>query len=93
MTLGPQYLANASAGTDAIVEVAAEDEGTALPAVLVVDEVAALLRVNRKTVYEALARGDIPGARRIGRTYRISRDAVLGWLHGQARVSHSRRNR
>ena len=34
-----------------------------IPVVLTVDELAALLRVNRKTVYEALARGEIPGAR------------------------------
>ena len=64
------------------------------PSVLTVDELAALLRVNRKTVYDALARGEIPGARRIGATYRILRDAVLEWLaSGQDRVSRSRRNR
>lgn len=64
------------------------------PAVLTVDELAALLRVNRKTVYDALGRGEIPGARRIGATYRILRDAVLEWLaSGQDRVSRSRRFR
>jgi excisionase family DNA binding protein len=64
------------------------------PPVLTVDELAALLRVNRKTVYDALSRGEIPGARRIGSTYRILRDAVLDWLaSGQDRVSRSRRNR
>jgi len=47
------------------------------PAILTVDELAALLRVNRKTVYDALSRGEIPGARRIGGRYRILRDAVL----------------
>jgi excisionase family DNA binding protein len=62
--------------------------------VLTVDELAALLRVNRKTVYDALGRGEIPGARRIGATYRILRDAVLEWLaSGQDRVSRSRRFR
>jgi hypothetical protein len=30
------------------------------PSVLTVDEVAGLLRVNRKTVYELIARGEIP---------------------------------
>lgn len=64
---------------------------SSLPAVLTVDEFAALLRLNRKTVYDALARGDIPGARRIGGTYRILRDAVIDWLaSGQARVSRKR---
>jgi excisionase family DNA binding protein len=64
------------------------------PSVLTVDELAALLRVNRKTVYDALARNEIPGARRIGASYRILRDAVLEWLaSGQDRVARSRRNR
>jgi excisionase family DNA binding protein len=64
----------------------------ALPSFLTVDELAKLLRVNRKTVYEALARGDIPGARRVRGTYRILRDAVLDWF-GQSRVSRSGRLR
>jgi excisionase family DNA binding protein len=73
-----------------------QDEETAepQPPVLTVDELATLLRVNRKTVYEALSRGEIPGARRIGASYRILRGAVLEWLSsGQDRVARSRRNR
>jgi excisionase family DNA binding protein len=63
-----------------------------LPAVLTVDEVAELLRVDRKTVYEQIARGELPGARRVGRAIRISRDAVIKWLaEGQGRVPRSRR--
>jgi excisionase family DNA binding protein len=57
--------------------------------VMTVDELAALLRVNRKSVYEAIARGEIPGIRRIGRTVRASREAVLTWL-AEGRVSRSR---
>jgi excisionase family DNA binding protein len=53
--------------------------------VMTVAELAALLRVNRKTLYEALARREIPGVRRIGRTFRISRSTVVAWLHGQDR--------
>ena len=65
-----------------------------LPSFLTVDELAALLRVNRKTVYDALSRGEIPGARRIGGAYRISRNAVLDWFaSGQGGVSRSRRKR
>ncbi len=63
-----------------------------LPAVLTVDEVALLLRVERKTVYEAIARGELPGVRRIGRLIRVSRAAVLEWLaNGQVRVGRSTR--
>jgi excisionase family DNA binding protein len=66
----------------------------AMPSVLTVDELATLLRVNRKTVYAALSRGEIPGAKRIGATYRIHRDAVLEWLaSSQDRVARSRRIR
>lgn len=63
-------------------------------AVVTVEELAALLRVNRKTVYDALSRGEIPGARRVGTTYRILRAAVIDWLSsGQGRASHSKRQR
>jgi excisionase family DNA binding protein len=58
--------------------------------VMTVDELAELLRVDRKTAYSAIAQGEIPGVRRIGRTIRISRDTVLIWL-GEGRVSRSRR--
>jgi excisionase family DNA binding protein len=54
-----------------------------LPPILTVDELAGFLRLNRKTVYEALSRGEIPGVRRIGGTFRISRDSVLGWMNRQ----------
>ena len=51
-----------------------------LPPVLKAEEVAALLRINRKTLYEAVQRDEIPGAFRIGRCLRFHRDAVLTWL-------------
>ncbi len=61
---------------------------------LTVDELAELLRLNRKTVYEAIDRGEIPGVRRIGESYRIHRATVLKWFaSSQGRVSHSRRHR
>lgn len=43
------------------------------PEVLTVEELAALLRVNRKTLYEAIQNGAIPGVFRVGRSIRISR--------------------
>jgi excisionase family DNA binding protein len=63
------------------------------PPVLTVDEVAALLRVNRKTVYELIGRGEIRGARRLGRTLRFSREAVLDWLRQGCGSRSSRRQR
>ena len=62
-----------------------------LPPLLRVDELARLLRVDRKTVYDAIAKGEIPGARRLGRSIRVSRDAVLDWVRGQGGGSRSRR--
>lgn len=59
--------------------------------VLTVDELAALLRLDRKSAYAAIARGEIPGVRRIGRALRASRTAVLQWLaEGQGRASRMR---
>jgi excisionase family DNA binding protein len=58
-----------------------DDCGAAgLPPVLTVEEVADLLRVDRKTAYAAIAEGGVPGVRRVGRCIRVSRDAVLEWL-------------
>ena len=80
---------------DVTCEQGADDaERPAAPEFLTVEELADLVRVNRKTIYDALARGDIPGARRVGGTYRILRDAVLSWFaSGQGCVSRSRRYR
>jgi excisionase family DNA binding protein len=60
-----------------------------LPEVLSIEEVARLLRVHRKTVYEAVARGQLPG-RRIGRVLRIDRDTLLAWLKRQSAVLDSK---
>ncbi|MCP4449334.1 MAG: helix-turn-helix domain-containing protein [Myxococcales bacterium] len=60
--------------------------------VITVSELAALLRIERKAAYAAIQRGEIPGVRRIGRSIRVSKSAVLGWLRdGQGRVSRRRR--
>jgi excisionase family DNA binding protein len=63
------------------------------PALLRVEELAALLRINRKSAYAAVEDGTIPGVVRIGRVIRVSRDAVLQWTRGQGGVSRSRRKR
>jgi excisionase family DNA binding protein len=47
--------------------------------ILTADEVAKMLRVDRKTVYEAAQRGELPH-RRLGRRLLFERGAVLGWL-------------
>ena len=47
--------------------------------VMTADEIAKLLRVDRKTVYEAAQRGELPH-RRLGRRLLFERGAVLRWL-------------
>ncbi len=64
-----------------------------LPLVMTVDEVASLLRVNRKTIYDMVARKQLPGVIYVGRKLRISRRAVLQWLQGQGCVSHKSERR
>jgi excisionase family DNA binding protein len=54
------------------------------------EEVAALLRVNRKAIYGAVARGEFPGAHRVGRKLRFARDAVLAWLVGRGAFAEAR---
>jgi excisionase family DNA binding protein len=44
-----------------------------------VKELASLLRVDTKTVYAAIQDGSIPGVKRLGRTIRIYRPAVMEW--------------
>lgn len=53
-----------------------------LPPVLTVDEAAHFLRLNRKTLYDAVRAGELPGVVRVGRSIRIGRDALLDWLQG-----------
>src|SRR5512133_2461992 len=50
-----------------------------LPEVLTACEAAAILRVGRNQLYQAVARGQL-GAIRIGRSIRIPRQALLGLL-------------
>ena len=47
--------------------------------VMTVREVAVFLRLDRKTVYDAIARGELP-ARRVGRRVVVSRTALIAWL-------------
>lgn len=67
---------------------AAPTAADALPLVLTVEEVAALLRVERRHIYGLVARKTLPGAFYLGRALRFNRDTVLGWLarDGQGRV-------
>jgi excisionase family DNA binding protein len=49
------------------------------PDVLTLEQLAELLQVDEKTVRKLATDGELPG-RKIGREWRFSRQAVLGWL-------------
>jgi len=53
--------------------------GATLPEVLTAREAAAILRVGRNQLYQAVARGEV-GAVRIGRSIRIPKQALLDLL-------------
>ncbi|WP_395830372.1 helix-turn-helix domain-containing protein [Archangium violaceum] len=54
------------------------------PEFLTVDEAAVLLRVNRKTLYESIRRGEVPGAVHLGRSVRLRRSVLLSWTPGNS---------
>src|SRR5256885_11324157 len=63
-----------------------------LPAVMTADELAAFLRVDRKTVYDAVQDGTLP-ALRLRKVIRFSREEVLQFLRGNTRPRSSRSSR
>lgn len=50
-----------------------------LPALAKAEEVAALLRTTKKTFYNLLEKEEIPGARKVGKNWRISVAAFRAW--------------
>jgi excisionase family DNA binding protein len=73
----------------------ATDEITDQPApdadkseVMSADEVARMLGLNRKTVYEAASRGILP-CRRIGRRCLFFRPAIVAWLRTEGRAGRA----
>jgi excisionase family DNA binding protein len=63
-----------------------------LAPVLSVGEAASFLRINRKTVYDAVAAREMPG-RRVRNRVVIPRDALLDWLSGKDCVLPQKRKR
>jgi excisionase family DNA binding protein len=57
--------------------------------VLTLEEAAALLRCNRKTLVEALVRKQLPG-KQFGRIWRLSRSALLQSLGASTRPGQER---
>lgn len=68
--------------TDAVPSADAPTTDDARADVCTVAEVAAWLGVNRKTVYDAVNRRELPCAR-LGRRVLLSRTAIHEWLAGR----------
>lgn len=69
------------------------DQSSTPDRVLTVEEAAQFLRVNPKTIYDAIRRREIPH-QRVGRQIRFCQSALIAWLsQGQGRVPRSKRNK
>jgi excisionase family DNA binding protein len=54
---------------------------------MTVDELAERLHLNRKTVYEQVKLGEIPGVKHVGRRIIIHRPTIEQWLASDMRKS------
>ena len=61
--------------------------------ILVADEVAELLRVDRQRIYELVRRGAIPVIRIGQRQYRFNADAIKQWIERGGSVEQSLANK
>ena len=60
------------------------------PTLLLVSEVAAILRTSPKAVYAMVERGLLPGVVRIGRRVLVQRDDLVNWLSQKSAPSPER---
>jgi excisionase family DNA binding protein len=68
----------------------ANDPHLIYPPVLTAAELAKIMRVDRRVIYDMVDAHQIPGVRWVGRQLRFDRDVVLKWLaDGQGRASRS----
>lgn len=54
------------------------------PAFITAEEASVILRVNPKTLYDAIREGQVPGVVRLGKAIRINRAALVAWAPGSA---------
>ena len=60
------------------------------PVLLLVREVAALLRTSPKAIYSMIERGLLPGVVRIGRRVLVQQDDLLEWVRQKSAPSLER---
>lgn len=59
-------------------------QGVAEPEFSTIDELSRRTRLDRKTLYIAANEGNLPGARRIGRSIRVHTATFLDWFRTQS---------
>lgn len=62
----------------------------ASPQFVMIDELAEILRYERKTLYRLAKNNELPGCRRLGGTYRIHLPTVLSWFASGPRTDRKR---
>lgn len=62
-----------------------------VPVFMTIEEAAELLRLNSGSLYKMAQRGEIPGARKIGRAWRIHRPTLLDSITSETRGPRSSR--
>jgi excisionase family DNA binding protein len=60
---------------------------THTPLTIAFDEALALIGISRNTLYALVKKGKIPGARKLGSTWRFHREVLLEWLRGAQRTT------
>jgi excisionase family DNA binding protein len=60
--------------------------------VMTVEDGAAFLRIGRNALYDAIGRGEVPH-RRIGKSIRLSRAALVRWLEGSCGAASTKESK
>jgi excisionase family DNA binding protein len=70
-----------------------QQEALVKPEFVSIDRLAEILDLDRKTVYGAAQRRELPGCQRIGKTYRIHLPTVLSWFQADPCAGGKKRRR
>lgn len=58
------------------------DKPRHVPVTIGFEEARSLIGVSRNTLYGLARKGEIPGVRKLGSTWRFHRDVLIEWLKG-----------
>jgi excisionase family DNA binding protein len=60
--------------------------------IMTIQEVATLLRISERTIYAMATEGRLPGAVKVGRSWRVLRPKLIAWLEENSASPPSRRD-